>query len=217
MEAPSTAETLAVATIVKDEIRHARVMYKLLSDLGIDVEKRVKEYDYTQRVGDDVYLGAARAGQDKRVNIFYYPIPTWADFIMFNFCMDRGAGHQLEDARVCSYGPWTRVMEGIFREEEMHVAHGDTWTKRLAQDKATHDDIQRALDAWYVRTMNIFGRRNSKKNELYRRLGLKMRDNDDVRQAFSAEVRERCKEYGLRVPGWTPDWEKISEEAVVPG
>lgn len=42
---------------------------------------------------------------DKRVNSFYYPIDTWADFIFFNFCMDRGASHQLEDVRAGSYGP----------------------------------------------------------------------------------------------------------------
>jgi ring-1,2-phenylacetyl-CoA epoxidase subunit PaaA len=221
MRAPSTSEMLAVSTIAKDEIRHARVMYKLLTELGVDVESRVQAYDYTLRVGEQVELGsmpsAGSGAGDKRVNIFYYPINTWYDYVMFNFCMDRGAGHQLEDARDCSYGPWMRVMEGIFKEEDMHIAHGDSWVERLAADPKTHDGIQEALDRWFPRTMNIFGRPNSPKNQIYRRLNLKRRDNDEVRQAFADEVKARCDEFGLRFPEWVPDWDRISEEAVVPG
>ena len=58
-------------------------------------------------------------------NIFYYPIDTWADFIMFQFCMDRGAGHQLEDVRKSTYGPWKREIERIFKEKTMHVNHSE--------------------------------------------------------------------------------------------
>ncbi|MHB8571504.1 MAG: 1,2-phenylacetyl-CoA epoxidase subunit PaaC [Candidatus Dormibacteria bacterium] len=218
MKAPSTAEMLAVSTIAKDEIRHARVMYKLLTELGVDVEARVQSYDYTLRVGQDLELGsAAYDSGDKRVNIFYYPINTWFDYVMFNFCMDRGAGHQLEDVRDCSYGPWMRVMEGIFKEEDMHIAHGDAWVERLSKDPKTHDATQEALDRWFPRTMNIFGKANSPKNKIYRRLGLKARDNQEVRDTFANEVYARCDEYGLRHPEWNPDWEKIHEEAVVPG
>ena len=38
IKAPTVPEMLAVATIVKDEVRHARVMYRLLADLGINPE-----------------------------------------------------------------------------------------------------------------------------------------------------------------------------------
>jgi ring-1,2-phenylacetyl-CoA epoxidase subunit PaaA len=136
---------------------------------------------------------------------------------MFQFCMDRGAGHQLEDSLESSYRPWARVMEGIFREEMFHIAHGDSWVKRLAQDPKTHDEVQAALNKWYPRTMNIFGRPNSPRNKIYRRLGLKKRDNHEVRLAFANEVRQRCQEFGLDVPPWTPDWGKLPEEAAVVG
>ncbi len=217
MKAPNITEALVVATIVKDEIRHARVMYKLLEDLGVDVDTRFKQYDYTLRVSDKMDLGSRRVAGDARVNIFYYPIETWADFVMFNFCMDRGAGHQLVDALHCSYGPWSRAMEGIFKEESMHISHGETWVKRMAQDPATRDEIQEALNRWYPRTMNIFGRPNSPRNKLYRKLGLKQRDNEEVRQAFAREVKEFVEQVGLTLPEWKPEWEKVSEEAAIPG
>ena len=219
MKAPGVDEKHVVAQIVKDEIRHATVMYGLLADLGVDVERHVQAHDETfaMRIGADADIGTRRITADKRVNIFYYPIETWADFVFFNFCMDRGAGHQLEDSLDCSYKPWCDGMEGIFKEEAMHMAHGDQWTEKLSSDDKTHDKLQAALDKWYPRTMNIFGRKDSPKNKIYRKLGLKKRDNDEVRQAFAADVAGLCKKFHLRVPDWKPEAHKMSEEPFIPG
>ncbi len=65
--------------------------------------------------------------------------------------------------------------------------------------------------------MNIFGRPGSPKNQVYRKLKLKLRDNDEVRQAFAAEVKELCEKFGLTVPEWKPVWDKLPEEAHIPG
>ncbi len=210
-KAPTIHEKLLVAQIVKDEIRHAYAINKCLEELGIDVEERVRQQDFAYRLTeDDQNIGSERLKADKRVNIFYYPIETWTDFIMFNFCMDRGAGHQLEDALECSYAPWARAINQIFKEEMMHVNHGDQWVERLAKDPATRDEVQQALDKWFNRTMNIFGRPGSKRNALYRKWGLKKRDNNDVRESFRQEIEEKVSKVGLRMPEWTPDYEKAS-------
>ncbi len=215
---PNVEEYLASSMIVKDEFRHARVVYKLLENLGENVDAHVHGHDFTMRLSDaDANIGSKRAADDKRVNIFYYPINSWIDFCMFNFCMDRGAGHQLEDSLQASYKPWARVLEGIFKEEKFHIAHGDNWVRRLAQDPKTHDETQASLNKWFIRTMNIFGRPNSPKNKIYRDLGLKKRDNHDVRLAFAQEVADRCKEFGLTRPEWIPDWDNIPMDAYVVG
>jgi ring-1,2-phenylacetyl-CoA epoxidase subunit PaaA len=218
-KAPGVEEKHVVAQIVKDELRHATVMYGLLADLGVDVDAHVQAHDeaFTMRVANDADIGTARISADKRVNIFYYPIDTWADFVMFNFCMDRGAGHQLEDVRHCSYGPWRRGVEGIFKEERMHIRHGELWVKRLAEDPATRDEAERTLHKWYARTMNIFGRPGTARNRLYRELGLKQRDNDEVRRTFSEEVRRLTEAQGWSLPEWKPAWDKLPEEAQIPG
>ncbi len=215
-KSPDIKETLQVAQIVKDEVRHARVMYRLLEGMEVDVDAYYKRHNFNLRVQDDD-IGVKRVAEDKRVNIFYYPIETWYDFIMFNFCMDRGAGHQLEDALDCSYKPWCDVMDGIFKEEGMHMAHGDQWTEKLAKDDKTHHDLQKALDRWYPRTMNIFGRAGSPKNKIYLKLGLKKRDNDEVRQAFAKDVAQKCAQFGLQVPDWKPEISKMTEEPFIPG
>ncbi|PIR19160.1 MAG: hypothetical protein COV48_03520 [Elusimicrobia bacterium CG11_big_fil_rev_8_21_14_0_20_64_6] len=215
-KSPDIKETLQVAQIVKDEVRHARVMYRLLEGVGVNVDSYYKTHNFNMRVDSDD-IGTLRAADDKRVNIFYYPIETWFDFIMFNFCMDRGAGHQLEDNLDCSYKPWCDGMEGIFKEEEMHMAHGDQWAEKLSKDPKTHDQLQAAFEKWYPRTMNIFGRANSPKNIIYRKYGLKKRDNDEVRQAYAADIRDKAAKYGLKVPAWTPVASKMSEEPFIPG
>jgi len=218
-KAPTVEEKHVVAQIVKDELRHAAVMYGLLGDLGFDVAGHVRRYDeiFTMRIEAGADIGTRRITSDKRVNIFYYPIDTWADFVFFNFCMDRGAGHQLEDVRGCSWGPWARAIEGIFKEETFHIRHGEYWVERLAADPATHEEAQATFGKWYVRTLNIFGRPGSQKNQVYRALRLKLRDNDEVRQAFRAEVQGLCKKFGLEVPPWRPVWSELPEEAQIPG
>jgi ring-1,2-phenylacetyl-CoA epoxidase subunit PaaA len=218
MKAPTIEEKHVVSQIVKDEVRHAHVMYGLLEDLGVDVASHVARHDFTLRLDDaDANIGTARVAEDKRVNIFYYPIDRWADFIFFNFCMDRGAGHQLEDVRHCSYGPWVRAIEGIFKEEKMHIRHGELWVRRLTSDPVSRAEAQDALNKWYVRTMNIFGRPGSPKNAVYRKYRLKIRDNDEVRQAFAEEVGKLAAAAGLSVPEWTPAWDRLPEEAQIPG
>jgi len=217
MQAPTTEEKLIVSNIVRDEVRHGRAMYRLLEDVGVPVDEYVEQFDFTYRVEGKTDLGATRAAEDKRVNIFYYSIDSWADFVMFNFLMDRGAGHQLEDVKQSSYGPWRREIDRIFKEELTHIAHGDYWVKRLALDPKTKPDIQAALDRWWPRVMAIFGRPGSRKNARYRALRLKLRDNHDVRLTFEKEVREKAEKWGLTIPNWIPDWERVPEDAVISG
>lgn len=206
INAPGKSAKLAVANITRDEIRHAVVMYRLLEDLGVDVDSQIEQHDYTKRVESVAELGAGRAGTDQRVNIFYYPIDNWADYVMFNFMMDRAAGHQLADVKDCSYGPWAREIHSIEKEEIMHIGHGNHWVKKWAHDPQHHDEIQDALNRWYGRTMNVFGSPHSRRNELYRRYRLKLRSNEEVRQGFVDEVQELCDKWGLTLPEWTPPW-----------
>ena len=217
MKAPTTEEMLIVSNIVRDEVRHGRAMYRLLEDAKFGVDDWVERMDFSFRVDSDDVLGTQRASQDKRVNIFYYPIDSWADFVMFNFLMDRGAGHQLEDVKESTFGPWRREIDRIFKEELTHIAHGDYWVKRLALDPATKPEIQASFERWWPRVMAIFGRPGSRKNKRYRELGLKLRDNHEVRQTFAKEVTEKAEAWGLTVPTWTPDWEKVPEDSVIPG
>jgi 1,2-phenylacetyl-CoA epoxidase catalytic subunit len=112
----------------------------------------------------------------------------------------------------------TEEMTEAYRQSLVHlIRHGEYWVTKLAGDPATHGDAQSTLNKWFIRTMNIFGPLGSPKNTLYRKYKLKVRDNDEVRQAFAAEVTEKALAVGLTVPEWIPVWERLPEEAQIPG
>src|SRR5258707_3961633 len=69
MKAPTTEEMLVVSNIVRDEVRHARAMYRLLGDIRYGVDDWVDKMDFTFRVDTHLDLGSKRASEDKRVNI----------------------------------------------------------------------------------------------------------------------------------------------------
>src|SRR5690242_21609899 len=47
MKAPTTEEMLVVSNIVRDEVRHARAMYRLLEDARFGVDDWVDKMDFT--------------------------------------------------------------------------------------------------------------------------------------------------------------------------
>lgn len=181
--APSVAEKLAMANIVKDEVRHARAMYDLLERLDVDTEKLINEDK-----------------MKNRMHVFYEPINTWTDLVMFNFLMDRAAGHQLRDAAECSWGPWSRAMIQIEKEEWMHVAHGEHWVKKLSGDPEARKEVQRALNDWFPKVNKVFGKPKTSTNQIFQQFKLKQRDNHTVRLAWYAEIKPLLESYGLTVP-----------------
>jgi ring-1,2-phenylacetyl-CoA epoxidase subunit PaaA len=200
-KAPDVKEKVLVAQIVKDEMRHASVIYRILDGLGEDTEEHIKKTDMGYKLEDDLAnIGFKRIKDDFRVNIFYYGINYWTDFILFNFLMDRAAGHQLEDTLHSSYLPWKKGIEGIYKEEVMHLTHGDKWVKILAADPEQKEFLQERLNLWWPRVMNVFGSPKGASNDLYVKLGLKKRTNEVVREVFKKEILDMCNEVGLTIP-----------------
>src|SRR5258708_35045875 len=67
MKAPTTEEMLVVSNITRDEVRHARAMFRLLEELDIPVEDHVHEQDFTFRLDDPAAdIRAQRAAEDSR-------------------------------------------------------------------------------------------------------------------------------------------------------
>jgi ring-1,2-phenylacetyl-CoA epoxidase subunit PaaA len=200
-KAPTLMEKVLVAQIAKDEMRHAQVIYKILDNLGEDTISHINRHELDYKLEDDlIQIGFKRLKDDYRVNIFYYSITYWTDFILFNFLMDRAAGHQLEDTLESSYLPWKEGIVGIYKEETMHVAHGDKWIKKLANDPDEKPFLQERLNLWWPRVLNVFGNAKGASNPIYVKLGLKKRTNLEVRQVFMDEIKGITDECGLTLP-----------------
>jgi ring-1,2-phenylacetyl-CoA epoxidase subunit PaaA len=200
-KAPNAHERVLVAQIVKDEMRHAHVIYKILDDLGEKTHDHMLSHEFDYRIPENIAnIGFTRAKKDKRVNIFYYPIVHWEDFCLFNFLMDRAAGHQLEDTLESSFLPWKNAIGTICKEEAMHLAHGDKTVKEMASSPENRKFLQERLNLWWPRVMNVFGKSTGQSNDIYIRLGLKRRTNAQIRDTFVAEIKSKCAEWGLTIP-----------------
>lgn len=200
-KAPTVQEKVIVAQMVKDEMRHASVIYRLLDDLGEKTSEHIEKTELDFKLAEDqINIGFKRLKSDFRVNIFYYDIKYWTDYILFNFLMDRAAGHQLEDTFKSSYTPWKKAIEGIYKEEVMHLAHGDKWVRILSQNPEDRKFLQERLNLWWPRVMNVFGSSRGAANDIYVKLGLKARTNKEIREEFIKEIEEMCRENHLTLP-----------------
>ena len=70
----------------------------------------------------------------------------------------------------------------------------------MAENAETRAFLQERLNLWWPRVMNTFGKSTGTGNDIYQKLGLKNRSNADVRTAFVEEIKEKCAEWGLKVP-----------------
>src|SRR6267378_1342604 len=118
-------------------------------------------------------------------------IKTWEDYAVFGFLVDRVGRFQLEEFLDCSYLPLARVVEDpdIIREEEGHVDFGTNAAAEFAaKGGESKERIQRAVDYWYVKGLDMFGNSKSYRSERYMFWGLKRRLNAVARQQYKDEI-----------------------------
>ena len=60
--------------------------------------------------------------------------------------------------------------------------------------------MQRSVDFWYIKTLDMFGRSDSERSNRFCHLGLKRRSNSQARWEFIKEVGPIIQGMGLTVP-----------------
>ena len=182
--APSKLEQLIVARTAAEEIDHYRKMARIAGDIGLDVS----------------YV-LSWPSQKRYVEAFRGEITTWEDFAVFGFLIDRIGRYQLEEFIGCSYAPLERILPDIIKEEEGHIEFGATKTEELVnKGDESKEKIQRAINYWYVKALDMFGRSDSKRSERFCYWGLKRRANAQAREEYMKEVKPLIEKMGLQVP-----------------
>ena len=182
--APGPDEKLFLAEIAREETEHWYKAIVLLGELGV----------------------APDAVRRHRTRSPFYPMArvlaprlTWLDVAMGAFLVDAAAYVLVEDFAQSSYAPWARAAKDILADEEDHPDFGGRCVRRLIETKGM-PRVQRALKKWWRLSMNLFGPPITKNTDLYLRLGLKVRTNEERRQAFRRMVEPRVRAEGLTVP-----------------
>jgi ring-1,2-phenylacetyl-CoA epoxidase subunit PaaA len=184
--APTKMDQLIVARTAAEEMDHFRKMAKLAGDVGVDVT-------YT----------LSRPNKERYVEAFRGQITTWEDYAVFGFLVDRVGRFQLEEFLDCTYLPLARVVEDpiIIQEEVGHVDFGTNLSAEFAGKGGEYKErIQRAVDFWYVKGLDMFGNSKSYRSERYMHWGLKRRQNAVARQQYKDEIDALILKMGLTLP-----------------
>jgi ring-1,2-phenylacetyl-CoA epoxidase subunit PaaA len=184
--APTKLDQLIVARTAAEEMDHYRKIAKLAGDIGVDVS-----------------FVLSRPNKDRYVEAFRGEIKTWEDYAVFGFLIDRVGRFQLEEFIGCTYLPLARVVEDpeMIREEEGHIDFGVNasaeWAAKGGESKAK---IQKAVNYWYVKGLDMFGNSKSYRSERYMHWGLKRRTNAEARALYKEEIDGLLKKMDLEIP-----------------
>ena len=198
---------------VQDEAGHGLYLYCAAETLGVSRDELTEEL---------------LAGRMKYSSIFNYPTLTWADMGAVGWLVDGAAIMNQVPLQRTSYGPYSRAMIRICKEESFHqrqgydimmkMANGTTQQKAMAQD---------ALNRFWYPSLMMFG--PSDKDSVHSAQSMswkiKMNTNDELRQKFVDQTVPQAEFLGLTVPDpdltWNdetgqydftePDWSEFFE------
>jgi ring-1,2-phenylacetyl-CoA epoxidase subunit PaaA len=94
-----------------------------------------------------------------------------------------------------------RILPAIVTEELGHIEYGYNKTAELlGKGDEQKERVQKAIDYWYARALDMFVRSGSKRAERYLYWGLKRRSNEQAREDYIREVNPILVSLDLKVP-----------------
>ena len=185
--APALNNFGSAMSIIQDELAHAHIGYRLLGDLGVDMDWLIYERP---------------PEQFKYPYAFDVPLSSWVELVCANALYDQAGFVLLSDVYEAStFGPWKRALAKVDKEETFHLRHGRTWLKKLTKDPDGRAEVQRAVDWMFILTLEWFGLPDSRKQHSEQlEYGFKGKSNDELRQMWMAAVVPFMEEIEIRVP-----------------
>jgi ring-1,2-phenylacetyl-CoA epoxidase subunit PaaA len=182
----------AVLAIIQDELGHAHIDYRMLEDLGEDVE---------------YLMYGRRAAEFKHPYAMDMPYENFSESVVVGAFMDRAGYILLSDVFAnTSYAPWRRALTKVNKEEHFHINFGVRNLQIMSRDPKLKERTQRAIDWMFPMTVEWFGLPDSLKtasNQL--RFKLKGKTNDELRQEWMGQVVPLMDELGFSVPAHLDD------------
>lgn len=192
--APSLKRKAILMAKVQDEAGHGLYLYAAAETLGVTRDELVDRL---------------HTGRQKYSSIFNYPTPTWADMGAIGWLVDGAAiVNQLMLTR-CSYGPYSRAMIKICKEESFHQRQGYEIMLTLVNGTdAQRAMAQDALDRWWWPSLMMFGPHDadSPNSEQSMAWNIKRQSNDELRQEFIDMTVRQADYLGLQVPDPDLSW-----------
>lgn len=186
--APTLERKMILLAKVQDEAGHGLYLYSATETLGVT---------------RDELLERLHADKMKYSSIFNYPTLTWADMGAVGWLVDGAAIMNQVPLQRTSYGPYSRAMVRICKEESFHQRQGyDIMIKMCEGSPEQKAMAQDALNRFWYPALMMFG--PSDKDSVHSAQSMawkiKMNTNDELRQKFVDQTVPQAEYLGLTVP-----------------
>lgn len=199
--APTMDAKVSGSAVVQDEIGHANLGYRVLSDLGFDKEALMYDRDPKEW---------------RNMRVFDEPFENFAEFACGVGFYDRAGTIQIGDIEEnCSFGPWKRYERKVVAEEGFHKRLGDMWFKRLGSGtERQQETLQAAVDKMFPKAIAFLGHpeKEGKAIKQIREYSLRKGSNREHRQEWLRQVVETFDPLEVDVPA---HYDENNDEYVV--
>lgn len=186
--APNLRRKITLLAKIQDEAGHGQYLYSAAETLGISREEML----------DQLHTGKA-----KYSSIFNYPALTWADMGMVGWLVDGAAMVNQVSLMRTSYGPYSRAMIRICKEEAFHNRQGYEIVAKLCSGTTEQKQMaQEALNRWWWPSLMMFGPTDklSTHSEQALKWQIKVESNESLRQKFINMTVPQAEARGLTIP-----------------
>lgn len=192
--APSLKRKQILIAKVQDEAGHGLYLYSAAETLGISRDEMIEQL---------------HSGKAKYSSIFNYPTLTWADMGAIGWLVDGAA--IMNQVPLCrtSYGPYSRAMIRVCKEESFHQRQGFESLLVLSKGTAEQKNMaQDAIDRWWWPSIMMFGPHDSESlhSEQSMKWKIKRFSNDELRQRFVDMCAEQVKLLNCTLPDPDLKW-----------
>ncbi len=208
--APTLERKAILLAKVQDEAGHGLYLYAAAETLG---ESR------------DALIKLLHEGRMKYSSIFNYPTLNWADMGAVGWLVDGAAIINQVALQRTSYGPYSRAMVRICKEESFHARQGFSIMMTMCKgSQAQKAMAQDALDRLWPPALMMFGPPDSDSVNTAQSMAwkIKVATNDELRQKYVDQTVPQIEFLGLKVPEgirWNeasghydfpdPDWDEF--------
>jgi ring-1,2-phenylacetyl-CoA epoxidase subunit PaaA len=192
--APSLKRKQILVAKVQDEAGHGLYLYSAAETLGISRDEMIEQL---------------HSGKAKYSSIFNYPTLTWADMGAIGWLVDGAAIMNQVPLCRASYGPYSRAMIRVCKEESFHQRQGFEILLVLSRgNKEQKAMLQDAVNRWWWPSIMMFGPHDTESmhSEQSMKWKIKRFSNDDLRQRFVDMIAEQAKLINVVLPDPDLKW-----------
>ena len=192
--APSLRRKATLLAKVQDEAGHGLYLYSAAETLGITRDEML----------DQLHSGAA-----KYSSIFNYPSISWADMGTIGWLVDGAA--IMNQVPLCrsSYGPYSRAMVRVCKEESFHQRQGFEVLLTLSKGTDAQKKMcQESINRWWWPSIMMFGPKDDESPNTVQSMQWKIKrfTNDELRQKFVDVCAEQVKFLNCTLPDKDLKW-----------